>query len=505
MASFDVPFRNKKDENHVSNRTNNMVERWKMIDFGVLSKMLKLVLVNICDKICGIITILMTTLLSIADTVSDIVVASSLIYSGHYYWGCIVIFVDYLPSWDLLIHNCTSEKWRNFKGTQEKLMTVLFLVISPFATALFNLRWLDKFETADQDTFDFLHHNARMSQLLSGSFESPIQIILLFILYGENKLDSPLTPHLNCVTDSIGRRLCFGILPGILSFLSSVIAILKGSLEISEGQSWEEKFFILVYASTNFAFRLPSLALLVLFFDEWSIGIVLLLVIINFFVIFRFEENKRKDISIFSSAIIATVTPFVSSDQANLYQRIDIDGDDDTTTDNKLYRKMLSSRLTLITTSILIVSDIVLLLLLMYYEPFIFRDAVTIDKTMAIDLILKFHLPIGAIAIIVTYLYGINISRSKNLNVNYYGYNYQYDDIRRGVCEKVKSSSICFVLIFALIAIVTISGLTIGSIYNDNLESMKTSNEVLNNTKSLIDPRIRKFCKAIPTSNNTGI
>ena len=120
--------------------------------------------------------------MSLADTVSDLVVAFTLIFAGNYYWGFMVILIDYIPSWDLFVHNCTSKKWRKFKGIQEKIVAIIFLIISPFDTALFNLRWLDKFETVDHDTFDFLHHNARMSQLLSGSLESPIQIVLLFIL-----------------------------------------------------------------------------------------------------------------------------------------------------------------------------------------------------------------------------------------------------------------------------------------------------------------------------------
>ena len=352
-------------EGQTTSNVNSYDKRWKIIDFGLIPKLLKFILVNISDKVSGIITILITSVMSFADTVSDLVVAFTLIFAGNYYWGFMVILIDYIPSWDLFVHNCTSKKWRKFKGIQEKIVAIIFLIISPFATALFNLRWLDKFETVDHDTFDFLHHNARMSQLLSGSLESPIQIVLLFILYGENKLDSPFTPHSNCVTDRIGRQLCFGILPGVISFLCSLLTILKGSLEISEGQTWEEKLFTLVYAFSNFVFRLPSLALLVLFFDEWSIGIVISLIIVNFFIIFRFDEDQRKNLSIFSSSIISTVSPFVSSDQANLYQRADMEVNHSISSTNKRYRKKLSANVTLITTLILIVCDVTLLLLLM--------------------------------------------------------------------------------------------------------------------------------------------
>ena len=85
-------------------------ERWRIIDFGLFPKLLKLVLVNISDKVSGIITILITTIMSIGDTISDLVVAFSLIFSGYYYWGFVVVLIDYLPSWDLLIHNCLSKK-----------------------------------------------------------------------------------------------------------------------------------------------------------------------------------------------------------------------------------------------------------------------------------------------------------------------------------------------------------------------------------------------------------
>ena len=88
------------------------IERWRVIDFGAIPKLLKLVLVNISDKISGVITILITTIISIGDTISDLVVAFSLILSGHYYWGFVVVLIDYLPSWDLLVYNCLSTKWK---------------------------------------------------------------------------------------------------------------------------------------------------------------------------------------------------------------------------------------------------------------------------------------------------------------------------------------------------------------------------------------------------------
>ena len=100
--------------------TDRDVNRWKIVDFGLIPKLLRLVLVNVSERFSGILTILISTAMSIADTVSDFIVAFTLIYSEHYYWALIVIIVDYLPSWDILAHNITSIKWREFKDKKEK-------------------------------------------------------------------------------------------------------------------------------------------------------------------------------------------------------------------------------------------------------------------------------------------------------------------------------------------------------------------------------------------------
>ena len=391
------------------------LSRWSLIDFGLIAKLLKLVLVNISHKACGIISIIITSLISLADTVSDFAVAFTLIFAKHYNWAIAVIVIDYLPSWNILAHNVTSTRWRRFENAKEKAATFLFLLMSPFSMALFHLRWITKFGTADQDTFDFLHHNARLSNILSGSFESPAQIILLLILYGKEKLDSPFDNSSNCYTDSIGRELCLGILPGILSMLNSIASILKASLEISEGKSFEDKIYILIYAFTNFAFRLPSIAVLIIFFDEWSVAILILILASNFIVIIRYDREKRKDFSVITSAVIATVSPFISSDQTNLYCRIDKQRDLPKDAESETHRKKLSALVSMVTTPLLLMSNITLLLLLEFKNDFKFSGDIKIEKVTVANLLIKFFIPMGLITMLVNYLYGMHVSRDSNV------------------------------------------------------------------------------------------
>ena len=87
-------------EGQTTPNVNSIDRRWKIIDFGLIPKFLKLILVNISDKVSGIITILITSVMSFADTVSDLVVAFTLIFSRNSYWGFMVILIDYIPSWE---------------------------------------------------------------------------------------------------------------------------------------------------------------------------------------------------------------------------------------------------------------------------------------------------------------------------------------------------------------------------------------------------------------------
>ena len=258
----------KSGSQQATNISNDNEDRWKNVDLGVIQTVLNSLLINISDRLSGILTILSSVMISIADTASDFAVAFYLFSSGHYIWGWVVVIIDYVPSWQLAAHNCFSSKWRKVKSIKEKLITFLILLMSPLSLALFHLRWLMKFESADQDNFDYLHHNARMSQILTGSFESPAQIVILLVLWANNKMDHPFADTTDCVVDSQGRNLCLGILPGILSLMLSSVSVLKGCLEVSEGRSWREKIQTLIYAACNMSFRIPSMSLAIIFFNE---------------------------------------------------------------------------------------------------------------------------------------------------------------------------------------------------------------------------------------------
>ena len=137
---------------------------------------------------------------------------------------------------------------------------------------------------------------------------------------------------------------------------------------MSEGKSWREKYIAFIYAMSNYAFRLPSIALAIMYFNEWSLFLFVPIIFINLVIFVRFDQDQRKDLSTVTSVIVATITPFVLSDQAHIYQRRDVNTDLSLNDSNNNHRRKLASRLSMVTVSMLSISNLCLFYLLKYNE-----------------------------------------------------------------------------------------------------------------------------------------
>ena len=387
-------------------------DRWSSIDFGLVHSLFSVILVNASNRVCGALTILTTIIISISDAISDLVIAATLFARKHTSLGWVVILIDYIPSWTLAFHNLCSSKWRAAETFKQKIFTIVCLIFSPFASTLFQLKWLYCFEKVNQTEFEVLHHNSRLSQLLSGSYESPMQIILLLILWAQNKLEVPWSIE-TCVTDSQHRLVCLGIIPGILSLTISMLSILKGSIDVSEGRTWREKGITFVYALSNYAFRLPSIALAILYFNEWSVFLFVPIIFMNLVIFLRFDEAKRKNLSVVTSVIIATISPFVSSDEANLYQTKDVSTTLTLDDSKNNYRRNLAAKLSMVISSMLFASNLILLVLLKYDNEFTYNKDIILEKHTAENILSIFLLPLWAFVMLCCFFYGRK-SHSKN-------------------------------------------------------------------------------------------
>ena len=396
---------NPNDNSQATNDANDVKEeKWKSVQFGLIHTILSKIFKNVSYRVCGILTILTQIIISVSDTISDLAIAITLFSRKHTTLGWAVIIIDYVPGWVLAIHNSFSPKWRSAGTIKQKVLTTAFLIFSPFSQALFHIRWLCRFDKAGPKEFELLHHNSRLSQLLCGSYESPMQIILLLIIWGQNKIDLPWSNE-TCLKDSQNRTVCLGVIPGILSLTISLLSLLKGSIDISEGQSLTEKGITFVYSFCNFAFRLPSIALFILYFNEWSLMIFIPILIANLIMILRFDTDKRQDLSIVSSVIISTVTPFVTSDQTNLYQRCESQIASVETSSDNTHRRKLASNISMAICPMLFTGDLVLFLLLRFYKNFDYNREIILEHNVTENILSMFLLPLGGIVMVANLMY----------------------------------------------------------------------------------------------------
>ena len=372
--------------------------RWEEIDLGLIQTIFSMWFKNVSQRVSVTLSIICTIVFSLLDNFSDFYVAYALFHKGEVTYACIVIICDYIPGWQLAVHNLSYKSWRSWNNPNQKIVTLIFLLVSPLSLPLFFLQWLIRFNSTDDNTFNYLHHNARLSQLLNGSVESPLQVMLLLILWGEGKLDMPWTRN-TVLSDSSGNEINLGALPGMLSLVMSIIVILRGSLEVVESTKWREKLVVCGYALCNFIFRLSSFALSLMYFKEWSALLFGTIFIINVTTIVRYDSTKRKRISVITSAIISIFTPFVSSEEPHLFQWKRTSLKHRQLIEYSRHRRNLSSKIALYTFPPIYASNLALFLLLKYYPSFKYDDNIELNKETTVY-ILYFLLPIATSALI---------------------------------------------------------------------------------------------------------
>ena len=259
------------------------------------------------------------------------------------------------------------------------------------------------FECADEPTFNYLHHNSRLAQLLNGSVESPLQVLMLLVLWAEKLLPLPWSVDTTFV-DLQGNILDFGILPAVVSLAMSSIVILKGSIEITESSRFEEVVLVVGYALCNFVFRLSSFALAIIYFKVWSIVLFVSIFVVNFICILRYDEPKRKDFSIITSTIISIFTPFISSDQPHKFQLVSKHYIKHERKSQSMHKRNLSARMAIVTFPMILICDLALLLNLKINSHFKYGDInLTPETTETILYMLVF--PAGFAALITSIVF----------------------------------------------------------------------------------------------------
>ena len=304
------------------------------------------------------------TAISLFDSSSDIAVAIQLIQNGDLAWGLTVLLIDYIPMWQVLLHGITSNAWKEVEDTRERWITCLILLFAPLAFPLLQIYWLLSMKTTKKGkrTLNFLHQNSKVAELLSGTFESPMQFIFTMILYAYGKLPLPGS-ETTIISDSSGNQLNLGALPGVISVAFSALTMIKNSVNLAEAKTTMDMVSYAAFCFSTIVFRISSYILLVITFREMSVPIFGLIAIATLSVIARSDWTITRGLSLFTTFMVGLVIPSAVSQEP---QKTQLKGQTTTTEEETKARYRLTSRIVLWTIPLIIFFSGLLLVLFKY-------------------------------------------------------------------------------------------------------------------------------------------
>lgn len=341
--------------------------------------------------------------MSLTDSCSDLAVAIQLISEGHWGWGLTVIIIDYLQ---ILLHSSTSKAWSQLENPKEKLLLCLILVFAPFSFPLLQLRWMLLYKTKQRGVFDFLHQNARLAELISGTVESPMQFIFLLIMYAYGKVPLPWTSS-TIISDSLGNQLNIGALPGMISLFFSGLTLIKNNVDASEAKTSTELMMFVSFSILTCVFRLSGYTVLLITLREFSTLLFLLIAFCSLTIIIRFDEMQRKRISFWTTFMVGLFIPCAISERPHLIQYKKKQDEKDTS-ESIRSRRILTGKICFWTVPI-IMGFVITLLLVLYLHTEYKVDPSLIwgnerSKKSLIFLILICIIPTGIFSFIGSFL-----------------------------------------------------------------------------------------------------
>ena len=339
------------------------------------------------------------------DTISDISVAITLASQDEYYCALAVILVDCLPTWQVLLHGLMSPAWKKMTDAKEMLRTGMILVFAPVASPLFKLRLLWNYSKKSDHLFDYNHQNDKVSELITSSLESPLQLVLTMVLISYGKLPMPWNDT-STFRDSNGNSVNLGAFPAMFSLTMSVLSLITSSLDVAECSNWKENIVFGAYGFCNGLFRILSLIILLVLFRTYTICFLLpCLIFASMTATIRFDKERRKNFSLLTTFLVGMFLPVAVSAEPHKAQ-YPIKGEvRDVVTDKRMH---ISGKISMFTLPIILLFDLILLLMLVFNSSFKLSCELAVVATTArevsIKLLYLFLLPSGVAAFMSAYI-----------------------------------------------------------------------------------------------------
>jgi len=275
------------------------------VDLGVLQKILKLYLSARMATHC---VILLAAIVNMFDAVSDYSLVYYLSATGFRYAGLIILLIDYGIFFITLVHYNMM-----FHQTEKRLklifISVFLTIFQPFTPAISALSWyIARSQRLKQETQDKLHYLTKTTTTIQGCAEAPAQIVASSWMVLTDQLEVPWKES-SLICDNLGNCLHLGVVIPVSSFVISWISLVKASLDAFQTTDIISTVGLLF---PNLLFRLGCSILLVTFLQFWSIGIFIVLFLVNITITCCYSAKQIKKQGVFKSGINLLTTMLVS-------------------------------------------------------------------------------------------------------------------------------------------------------------------------------------------------
>ena len=297
-----------KDQNQPD--TTNNASVYSKFELGLLQSLLMFLTKS--AKASLYLTIAINAIMNTSDTASDIGMFNVLMSRDLRSIAFILLAIDYLPGILVNLHQLTSSSWKEFTRTQQ-IGSVLLLIVQPFSVMVTSVSWMFNIQS------DHRHYLSRLSSVIHGHLESPLQMAFFIYMWSKGYLRTPWEETSRFV-DRNGNAWSMGNVWGTMSLTLTIVGMIKGCLDSFE--STDEKFKFFVFSSINMVYRIGSLSVYSQFFDDPQYLLMLLvpLLIVTYFLFLRRSGLQGKKISILSSVVCSIVVPVSATERPHDYQ-----------------------------------------------------------------------------------------------------------------------------------------------------------------------------------------
>ena len=316
----------------------------------------------------------------------------------------------------MLLHGLMSPAWKKVSDVKERVLTAVILVFAPIASPLFKLRLLYNYSKKSDELFDYNHQNERVSELITSTLESPLQLVLTMILISYGMLPMPWNDT-SIFQDNAGNSINLGAFPALFSLTMSVLSLSVSSLDVAECSNLKENIVFGSYAFCNGLFRIGSLIMLLVLFQTYTLYLLLpSLFLASIIAIIRFDKTGRKNFSALTTFLVGLFLPVAVSAEPQKAQYPKKDEDRDAVGKDRMH---ISGIMSLFTLPIILLFDVVLLLLLVFKRDFKLNHQLVLgedaSKDFSIKVLYSFLIPSGIAAIISAYILSMRSTRKRVL------------------------------------------------------------------------------------------